>query len=159
MRDLEADLKLCEAATEGPWDAIYYDHTVTKHPNWEVDCNLPDVLTIADMGGGYGRNGESEANARFIAAARTGWPETIQELMEARKRIEELEAEIIRKDVVITSLADRVAAQSELLSKLAEKTIEEREACARIAEQFGDVYNIGNCIAGDIRSRGSFSRR
>lgn len=32
---------------------------------------------------------------------------------------------------------------------------EEREACARIAELQCDVYNLGNCIARDIRARGS----
>ncbi len=29
---------------------------------------------------------------------------------------------------------------------------EERERCARTAEALGDVYNLGNCIARDIRA-------
>lgn len=94
MRDLEADLKLCDAATEGPWGATYYDEKATDDPGWDVDCALPTVLTVARIGNGYGSDSEPEANAKFIAAARTGWPETIRELMEARKRIDELESKI-----------------------------------------------------------------
>jgi hypothetical protein len=32
---------------------------------------------------------------------------------------------------------------------------EEREACACVAEMIHDVYNLGNCIASDIRARGA----
>ena len=57
-RDLEADLELCEAVSDGP-------HVCERF-----------------------------RDSNFIAAARTGWQETIQELMEARKRIAELELAI-----------------------------------------------------------------
>lgn len=94
MRDLEAYLKLCEGVTDGPWVGIYWDLTVTERPCWSVECHLPDSITVANVSSGYGHKGEAEANAKFIAASRVGWPETIQELIEARKRIEELEAKL-----------------------------------------------------------------
>lgn len=119
-RNIEADLKLCDAATEGPWGAIYYDHTVVKYvkyQNFGETCHLPNVLTIADMGRGYGQDGEAEANAKFIAAARTGWQETIQELMEARKRIAELELAIRQHRDSYLSGDDKCWKDNEVLYK------------------------------------------
>lgn len=59
-RDLEADLKLCEAVSDGP-------HVCERF-----------------------------CDSNFIATARTGWRETIRELLEARKRIADMETVIER---------------------------------------------------------------
>lgn len=130
MRDLEADLKICEAATPGPWHRI--ERRVGR------DNYLVDAEIVGNRIYWYGQLVSStsvcklcsgfiyfEGDIAFIEASRAGWPETIRELMDARKKIEELE----------TALQ------------------QEREACARIAEQSFDVYNVGNCIASDIRNR------
>jgi hypothetical protein len=58
------------APTPGPWLALYLDDSVTGgKPTWTVQCNEPDVLTVAHVYRGYGEPGEDEANARLIAAA------------------------------------------------------------------------------------------
>lgn len=67
MRDLEADLKICEAATPGPWaktgDFVndLYGKPIAR--TWEESDNI------------------------FIAAARTGWPETIERAMAAEAEL------------------------------------------------------------------------
>lgn len=88
-RDLEADLKLCGAATEGPWVCSHpFRMSREPAPNPSiVECDHP----IGSVAHCYGSN---FTDADFIAAAREGWPETIRELMEARKRIAELESRL-----------------------------------------------------------------
>lgn len=56
-------------------------------------------------------------------------------------------------DIVV---ADKLALliESAIRTAAVEAAEEEREACARIAEAQCDVYNIGFCIASDIRARG-----
>jgi hypothetical protein len=55
------------AATTGPWVAIYYGPEVAREPGWSVNCNPPDVLSVANVFRGYGNRGEDAANAAFIA--------------------------------------------------------------------------------------------
>lgn len=55
--------------SKAPWVAVYYDESVAEQPGWNVDCNPPDVLSVATVHRGYGRPGEDAANARLIAAA------------------------------------------------------------------------------------------
>lgn len=72
-----------EKATEGPWGCFDYG-SYTGY--WNVDCNLPDALPVAMLGkshSGYGKPGESEANARFIAAARQDIPDLLAALAES----------------------------------------------------------------------------
>jgi len=80
VRDLEADLAICEAATPGPW----MDHK--EHDLWrEVRANhsmIADCLTDSD--------------ARFIAEAREGWPHAIRRALAAEARVAELERELKR---------------------------------------------------------------
>jgi len=105
MRDLKADLALCEKATPGPWEVQRYFY---EEPGYEefiksaavvayeefiesaavVADVYTDVYTIT-------RNNWSnpvEADLEFIAQARTGWPEAIQRALEAEKERDELRA-------------------------------------------------------------------
>lgn len=80
LREIRERVK---AATPGPWGCFDYG-SYTGY--WNVDCNLPDVLTVATLGkshSGYGKPGESEANARFIAAARQDVPDLLAALAES----------------------------------------------------------------------------
>ncbi len=43
----------------------------------------------------------------------------------------------------------------DLMTEYETKVEEEREACAMIARDYNDVYNIGFCIAKDILARGN----
>lgn len=87
MRDLEADMAICEAATPGPWLAQWQSGQTDKHKyTHEVYiASLDDVYFLMTKG-----------DAEFFAAARTGWPETIQELLAERSKTEELTAEVVR---------------------------------------------------------------
>lgn len=77
--DLRKAMAICDAATEGKWKAYAPgDGRATK---WfvgrEVGCGVPPKFYIAflpDM-----EQGDSEADAAFIAAAHTGWPAALEE--------------------------------------------------------------------------------
>jgi hypothetical protein len=82
LSDLDRWDGLAAAASGGPWVAIYYDARVAECPGWDVDCNAPDVLSVATAHHGYGGPGEAEANARFMAEARTAVPALCAKLRE-----------------------------------------------------------------------------
>lgn len=66
MRDLNADLAVCETATVGPWGLH--------------DAGLGRGYVYASIGGVLMMVAESDriADARLIATAREGWPEAIR---------------------------------------------------------------------------------
>lgn len=85
-RDLNEDLAICNAATQGPWvysEGLYVVKNVTGDSfEWDADF-------VAEAG--------AEEDAAFIAAAREGWPHAIRraqaaesELAELRQRHEDL---------------------------------------------------------------------
>lgn len=83
-RDLEADLKLCEAATKGPWELT----PLNSEGPFAVRMPYPKGGTF------YGiRQIGFEADGRFTVAAREGWPWTIAELKRLRERVNELEVQ------------------------------------------------------------------
>ncbi|MBR8661184.1 hypothetical protein [Brevibacillus sp. NL20B1] len=85
-RDLHSDLAICNAATPGPWAAEKgYEQSergnyVYSQAEGSVVCAEQDgtdcVLTDAD--------------ARFIAEARTGWPHAIERALAAEKEVARL---------------------------------------------------------------------
>lgn len=91
LRDLRADLEICEAATAGPWipgngyEQSMRGNYVFSEETGEVVCAEQDetdtVLRTED--------------ARFIAAARTGWPTAIRRALDAEERQHTLEAEVM----------------------------------------------------------------
>lgn len=108
MRDLQADLKLCEAATRGPWYVVRVDDDVCMNA-----FAVSTAEQIADFTSDFGDEDKVVAitllqsplfaavrderwfeNAVFIAAAREGWPEAIKRAMEAEARVAELEARL-----------------------------------------------------------------
>jgi len=73
MRDLEADLERCNAATPGPWVYDKNDVDIWSQPDpWRV-CS---VGLYADM--------------VFIAEAREGWPHAIERAIKAEAEVERL---------------------------------------------------------------------
>lgn len=81
-RNWEADLKTCEAASQGPW--------------WEMYGGEPELVgagkkLIAETKTPV-RDGRN-ADARFIAEAREGWPAALAE----RQRLEDENAELRRR--------------------------------------------------------------
>lgn len=80
MRNLHADLALCEAATPGPW---------RMH-----NAGLDRGHTYASFDGVLGLIAEDSRieDAEFIAQAREGWPEAIRRAIEAEAEVERLSA-------------------------------------------------------------------
>lgn len=74
-RDLHADLAICNAATPGPW--LYDAGDIVSV---ELDYESVDLLNPYD----------GAKDARFIAAARTGWPHAIERAMAAEAEVERL---------------------------------------------------------------------
>lgn len=81
MRDLNADLEICKAATSGPWLVSEDDYSPiisAKHP------------VIVARGGDYAFADIAPEDEIFIAEARTGWEHAIQRALTAEKKLEEL---------------------------------------------------------------------
>ena len=91
-RDLEADLRLCNEATPGPWEIGNPD---TLRPNetplWADGFPLAAFYS-------YTRGGviETSSNASFASAAREGWPAAIRLALERGRLLAEKNAEIAR---------------------------------------------------------------
>jgi hypothetical protein len=77
MRDLQADLELCEKATPGPWTAV-----AGKFP--KVNSSAATLFAAIYA---------SDADAQLAAAAREGWPEAIRRALAAEGRAQDLERE------------------------------------------------------------------
>jgi hypothetical protein len=126
MRSLLEDLALCQGADRPPWRASR-GTTV-----WYI--NGPEGTgTIAKVYGGKPRR-DGEANAAFMAAARTICEAAIRRAVAAEPMVEFLRdegqargEEVARLKALTESLAARCAAQSELLSQRAERQGEGRQ--------------------------------
>jgi len=73
-RDLRADLELCEAATQGPWVPD------TDSPPDYMVWGSGSTIVAAQIA-----STDADADARFIAAARTGWPAALRRAMAAER--------------------------------------------------------------------------
>lgn len=79
-RDLHADLAICNAATAGLW-ALDYD--------WEERRYCVEAVDVPSWGGGViVADCGQDADARFIAEARTGWPHAIERALAAEALLE-----------------------------------------------------------------------
>jgi hypothetical protein len=65
-RNFEADQRICDAATAGPW-----------FTEWEGVCDRNNDAIIIEA--------TSREDSRFIAEARTGWPAALAEIARLRK--------------------------------------------------------------------------
>jgi hypothetical protein len=102
MRDLQADLEICNKATPGPWEATSEsdeDVRVCQIENEECVCCLA-------LMGDYnwekeewkeGSKKQWNKDAEFIAASREGWPHAIERAIKA-------EAEVERLRLMVTSI-------------------------------------------------------
>lgn len=86
MTTLEDFIKLADAATRGPWEAV--NHTMDdgewwigfEHPEWG-QCSIASTRWGCDEAQDHG--GTIESNAQFIAASRTLGPAMAKALIEA----------------------------------------------------------------------------
>jgi hypothetical protein len=79
-RDLEADLKLCEAATPGPWKV-------------EPKSNIGLLTDYVGRVIGFM---ETSEDREFSVAAREGWPYAIRRALAAEAELDRLRQEIAR---------------------------------------------------------------
>jgi len=94
-RDLSADLALCNAATPGPW------HAQETGDVWQLFGGLHGNMQLVKApkhGTNYAEYWPEEADAKFIAESREGWPESIRRAIAA-------EAEVVRLRAVLAQIA------------------------------------------------------
>jgi hypothetical protein len=109
MRDLKADLEICNKATPGPWGKTQSEGDCSGWNcprNMEVcdeDCPMceeyelykgawlegPDYIEIGDY------SYFTDKDAEFIAEAREGWPEAIARAIKAEAEVERLKTDMI----------------------------------------------------------------
>lgn len=87
--EINEQLAICLAATPGPLRACIVPDKSGRH-HFEVrrddNCEVANCNPFLGCHGAY--NGEQcEANAEFFVAARTGWPEALKELAEAKTEL------------------------------------------------------------------------
>jgi hypothetical protein len=78
QRNLHSDLAICNAALVGPWE-------------WGVDSG--ELLLQNSRGVPVvfiSEPGITDADARFIAEARTGWPHAIERALAAERKLAEI---------------------------------------------------------------------
>jgi len=83
MRDLEKDLELCNQATPGPWKCESSMHSEYAYEVCQDMFLDPIICSVIN-----------ENDARFIAAAREGWPEAIQRAHKAEKELKKVYQEL-----------------------------------------------------------------
>jgi len=115
VRNLRADLAICEAATPGPWmweEEQHQTYGTLYHPPepYEpayvyITVGDSDPIKIAEMwtpvysvetDEGEKEKflpGTQDANARFIAEAREGWPYAIRRALELEEEVQSLRTE------------------------------------------------------------------
>jgi hypothetical protein len=111
-RDLAGDLAFHDKATPGLWIAFtspggVYEGEVHAHQGSEMDGRLTHVLSTPE-------GDERDDDIRFAAEAHEGWPAAIRRALWA-------EAEVERLREMHARACDRIAEQSELLSRRAER--------------------------------------
>lgn len=82
VRDLMADLALCEASPKGPWKDSHIDYLQEDEAIiWIKNESEPFVI--------IGK--QAREIAKMVAESREGWPEAIRQAIEAKAKISELE--------------------------------------------------------------------
>jgi len=121
LRNLQADLAICEAATPGPWMFCEYEHTRHDGTYWHIlagrgffdDYSFQGFELASYM---------SSSDARFIAEAREGWPHAIRRALAAEARAAELEAELERSEAQIDRLRNEINILQEQLERRCART-------------------------------------
>jgi hypothetical protein len=128
---------IIEAATDGPWCVdSYIVNPGDGGGHWFVYESYEDdgPLFTAHLG----CTGDPEANARFAAAARTGWPKALDELDAERARAERAEARLAecervserRKELCLVTARERNAIRA-IVRELREEITRLRAALER----------------------------
>ena len=82
MRELKADLEICEKATPGEWATTYGSEFVVQDKYDKDDCRQGICKLL--------HKPKINEDAQFIASAREGWPEAIERAIKAEETLESL---------------------------------------------------------------------
>lgn len=130
-RDLAADLEICKAATNGPWEWVEnkyrgaYSSIVGKDG---VEVLFPNHCNDGDDGDAWFEDFPSEEDAKFIAVAREGWPHAIKRTMAAEKKLEALDG-ILAEEQIERSRLRAENARLKAVIKAAKKWAANEEQC------------------------------
>lgn len=158
-RDAAADLAVCEAATEGPWEpnewygsdeggwaAIGPHHMPAEDADFDT-ANEPDGPT----------HERAKADSAFIAIARTALPHWIKERNAERARAAELERQLAGARGALTDLNNQLRVNVEHLNVVLAERDEAREQLADarslVALKQQDVDSLSRAFADERRAR------
>jgi hypothetical protein len=143
VRDFEADRKICEAASAGPWVWVpgkreYRDNGSIQSESEGDVCDFGNYTQYYPIAG----NEPYETDITFITEARTGWPAALD-------RIAELEAENERLQTRVQKLSGYNEFNTQYITDLSAENERYRQALESIAEYPGE-----DCFdSGPLRSR------
>lgn len=117
MRDLKADLEICNQAPKGPYEQgreelMFSDST--ELIGYRGEDNSPYIMARAN----YSFKEESEKLITFIVAAREGWPEAIKRAIKAEETFTSLREESDLQRQSIQSLSRQVVALHKTLDDI-----------------------------------------
>jgi hypothetical protein len=153
--EIEKALVLANAATPGPWRRQTEGEAVEcgyhRHSRAIVDRAGQPVVIEDPSEGEYAAAVNSDHDAAFIAAARTGWPAALLALREARRRIAELESHVPGWKADIDRFEDERDEAREIGSRFERLLAREEELrgkaeaeVARLREALEAVYRWSN---------------
>lgn len=130
MRDLKADLRLCEGLSPGPWgNGVIHEKAVVMNPKGK---SIPD----------------SGADALFITEAREGWPEAIRRAMDAEADLAFLQEAYGDSDEPMTKDALELKARC--------KVLKERDELRAVLKEMTDAVDRAISRSGKLPSMGDW---
>lgn len=124
MRDLKADLELCNKATRGPWVV----DSSGKYPHVIVDIEQRDIMGVYC----------AKPDIEFIAQAREGWPHAIERAMRAEKLACELVGMLDRCIKLEANMLDDQHTTEQLYDEWVELQVLRNKVLAKAKEVLGD---------------------
>ena len=91
-RDIEADRKIIEAATAGPWEAV--DEEIETVENYSIKLYYTVLYIDGRRLFRLPATDESKTITRFVAVAHTAWPACLDDIEALRRENVELKAKL-----------------------------------------------------------------
>lgn len=121
MRDLKADLEICNAATPGPWVEIGDGDFVVQN-QWLEDGDFRQGICKLL------HKPQKQCDAQFIAQAREGWPEAIERAIAAEAEVERLKTDIDAYKLAAAESRSHLKSKADSYTEWVEKELTKAEA-------------------------------
>ncbi|WP_010494985.1 hypothetical protein [Paenibacillus elgii] len=139
-RDLAADLRICDAATAGPWRR--------SGDKWgDLVVYSPEMRGFHNNGGEIAElDGDQMKNATFVAEARTGWPHAIKRALDAEAEAERLRSAI---DAALNrsqwgNVDTALAAVNDILSHAIKRALAAEAVGERLRAEVAELCPVGD---------------